>query len=334
MGMGKTIQAISLIMSHRSDEEQRDRGNSLKQNLKDKINIPEEQKELGLCERRKKLKLPGVKIKINKSSNVENILGIDRVSSKTPLLNRNSIDQNENIKKGCERKNKVNIDHKASNNTDGEALNESYPNVTSLPNESCLVTGKIDHSTGLGMEIKAVDDEIWEADLAHAHLKSENIGKQDELGKNADGSSSCRKKVGTAVKSHHIDQEMRQANIQNKSSKFAFKSSQISEIGESGSSGMRSNKWSGATLVLCPMVALVQWRQEIARFTEPGALRVAVYHGAKRNEDPKLLETADVVLSTYNTIEADFRKGIMPSKISCDYCGKVRRHAELLASCI
>lgn len=31
-----------------------------------------------------------------------------------------------------------------------------------------------------------------------------------------------------------------------------------------------------ATLVVCPLVAVIQWRQEIARFTAPGALKVGL----------------------------------------------------------
>lgn len=77
-----------------------------------------------------------------------------------------------------------------------------------------------------------------------------------------------------------------------------------------------------ATLVLCPVVAIIQWRQEIARYTAPGALKVAVYHGAKRSADAAALANADVVLSTYNTIEADYRKAMLPSKITCEYCRK------------
>lgn len=30
----------------------------------------------------------------------------------------------------------------------------------------------------------------------------------------------------------------------------------------------------GATLVVCPLVAVIQWRQEIARFTAPGSVKV------------------------------------------------------------
>jgi DNA repair protein RAD16 len=80
--------------------------------------------------------------------------------------------------------------------------------------------------------------------------------------------------------------------------------------------------YSGATLVLCPVVAIIQWRQEIARYTTPGSLKVAVYHGPKRSVDVAALQNADVILSTYPTIEADFRKAMLPTKINCEYCGK------------
>lgn len=63
-----------------------------------------------------------------------------------------------------------------------------------------------------------------------------------------------------------------------------------------------------ATLVICPVVAIIQWRQEIARYTTPGALKVFVYHGAKRNADPKQMAAADVVLTTYSTIENEYRR--------------------------
>jgi hypothetical protein len=36
------------------------------------------------------------------------------------------------------------------------------------------------------------------------------------------------------------------------------------------------------TLVVCPVVAVIQWRQEIARFTATGALRVRMDAGADR----------------------------------------------------
>ncbi len=81
------------------------------------------------------------------------------------------------------------------------------------------------------------------------------------------------------------------------------------------------------------MVALIQWRQEIARFTAPGSVRVVVYHGAKRGQllgagagvraaaakagggaaaaamtGLEALTEADVVLTTYSVIENEFRR--------------------------
>lgn len=81
-------------------------------------------------------------------------------------------------------------------------------------------------------------------------------------------------------------------------------------------------EYCGATLVICPLVAVVQWCQEIAKHTVPGALKVIVYQGPKRSLDPDTIAHADVVVTTYNTIEADYRKAMMPAKIACHYCGK------------
>lgn len=124
--------------------------------------------------------------------------------------------------------------------------------------------GGLDHRTGLGCEVRAVTDADLTADVA--------------------GPS-------TACGSHDHD---------------AY-----------GTGG-----YCGATLVLCPVVAVIQWRQEIARYTTPGAVKVAVYHGPNRRADVEALQHADVVLSTYNTIEADYRKAMLPTKITCEYCGK------------
>ncbi len=33
------------------------------------------------------------------------------------------------------------------------------------------------------------------------------------------------------------------------------------------------------TLVVCPVVAMIQWREEIERYTPPGKLRVLLFHG-------------------------------------------------------
>ncbi|EMS57183.1 DNA repair protein RAD16 [Triticum urartu] len=78
----------------------------------------------------------------------------------------------------------------------------------------------------------------------------------------------------------------------------------------------------GCTLVICPVVAVIQWAQEIERHTAKGSARVLLYHGARRGSQKYDFDTFDFVVTTYSTIEADYRKHIMPPKIRCDYCNK------------
>jgi DNA repair protein RAD16 len=79
---------------------------------------------------------------------------------------------------------------------------------------------------------------------------------------------------------------------------------------------------SHCTLVVCPVVAIPHWRREIERHVTPGKLKVHVHHGSKRTTDPAELLRADVVLTSYSVVEAEFRKMIAPSKLSCKYCGR------------
>jgi DNA repair protein RAD16 len=39
------------------------------------------------------------------------------------------------------------------------------------------------------------------------------------------------------------------------------------------------NQSQSATLVICPVVAMLQWKQEIQKYTEENALKIAVFHG-------------------------------------------------------
>ena len=49
-----------------------------------------------------------------------------------------------------------------------------------------------------------------------------------------------------------------------------------------GEEGEGEGGYTGATLVICPLVAVIQWRQEIARYTVPGALKVRLRLAADR----------------------------------------------------
>ena len=67
---------------------------------------------------------------------------------------------------------------------------------------------------------------------------------------------------------------------------------------------MRPKKWGAAragTLIVCPVIALSQWRSEIEKFAEPRALTVGTYHGPNRATQmpPDLMRKYDIVLTTY-----------------------------------
>ena len=85
-----------------------------------------------------------------------------------------------------------------------------------------------------------------------------------------------------------------------------------------GSAGCRAG-----TLVVCPLIALSQWKTEIEKFTAPGTLSIGIYHGTSRATDmpTKLLQKYDIVLTTYQVLEQDFRKMVSPNKIACPNCG-------------
>lgn len=76
------------------------------------------------------------------------------------------------------------------------------------------------------------------------------------------------------------------------------------------------------TLVICPVVAVRQWESEINKFTSIGSTKVLVYHGSNREKSAKQFLDYDFVITTYNTVEAEYRKYMMPPKQKCPYCRK------------
>jgi len=78
------------------------------------------------------------------------------------------------------------------------------------------------------------------------------------------------------------------------------------------------------TLVVSPLIAINQWKEEITKFTEENALTVCIYHGNKRHSmfPSEILCKYDVVITTYQVLEADFRKMVSPNKVKCPNCGR------------
>ncbi|OQR93562.1 DNA repair protein [Thraustotheca clavata] len=84
-----------------------------------------------------------------------------------------------------------------------------------------------------------------------------------------------------------------------------------------------NNLMAGGTLIVCPVVACMQWRSEIERFVQKDHLKVHIHHGNKREKLPDKLAKYDVVLTTYSIIESEGRKILSADKEACAYCGKL-----------
>ncbi|KAI3941481.1 hypothetical protein MKW98_022488 [Papaver atlanticum] len=79
------------------------------------------------------------------------------------------------------------------------------------------------------------------------------------------------------------------------------------------------------TIVICPVVALTQWENEIHKFTPKGSIKVLKYHDKGRQQYADKFHEYDFVLTTYSIVELEYRNN-MPSKERCIYCGKLYVH--------
>lgn len=78
----------------------------------------------------------------------------------------------------------------------------------------------------------------------------------------------------------------------------------------------------GGTLVICPLVAVMQWKSEIERFVDKGHLSIYIHHGNKREDLASRIALYDIVLTTYSIIESEIRKTLGWAKVPCKYCKK------------
>jgi SNF2 family DNA or RNA helicase len=62
------------------------------------------------------------------------------------------------------------------------------------------------------------------------------------------------------------------------------------------------------TLLIAPLTALVNWEDQIEAHVQQGALTSYVYHGARREKDPKVLAGFDMVFTTYQVIANEYSK--------------------------
>ena len=91
----------------------------------------------------------------------------------------------------------------------------------------------------------------------------------------------------------------------------------------------------GPTLVVCPAAAMLQWRNEILRFTQPGSIDVRLFYGTEKKDvlrdlmDDKVFVRRVVVLTTYQTLESDYRRQVNLTKVTCEWCGRLFQKSKL-----
>lgn len=76
------------------------------------------------------------------------------------------------------------------------------------------------------------------------------------------------------------------------------------------------------TLVVCPSAAVLQWRNEILRFSD-GALKPLIYHGEDRNMHFKNVTDNTVIITTYQTLECEYRRIAERYKLKCEWCDRL-----------
>ncbi|DAZ93932.1 TPA: hypothetical protein N0F65_012878 [Lagenidium giganteum] len=84
--------------------------------------------------------------------------------------------------------------------------------------------------------------------------------------------------------------------------------------------GAQTKRLIGGTLVICPLVAVTQWRSEIERFVDQNYLSIYIHHGPKRADLASKIASYDVVLTTYSIVESEVRKKLGWEKVPCKYC--------------
>lgn len=64
---------------------------------------------------------------------------------------------------------------------------------------------------------------------------------------------------------------------------------------------------SHATLVVCPLSMIGQWRDEIFRHSSRGSVSVYVYYGQDREMDAQFVSTHDIVITSYGTLSTELQ---------------------------
>ncbi|XP_045179859.2 helicase-like transcription factor isoform X2 [Mercenaria mercenaria] len=88
-----------------------------------------------------------------------------------------------------------------------------------------------------------------------------------------------------------------------------YTKAEMRETGES--TGRAASAGPRCTLIVCPLSVLSNWLDQLDDHVHRNVhLSIYLYYGSGRTKNSNLLENQDVVITTYSTVSADFKKGV------------------------
>ncbi|KAJ2847663.1 hypothetical protein IWW36_003740 [Coemansia brasiliensis] len=67
-------------------------------------------------------------------------------------------------------------------------------------------------------------------------------------------------------------------------------------------------RYAGKTLIVCPLSTMGNWEEQVRTHVKPQGLSVYAFHGGSRIRDPRRLCHYDIVLTTFNVLQSEYRK--------------------------
>ncbi|KAJ3032043.1 UNVERIFIED_CONTAM: hypothetical protein HDU68_008076 [Siphonaria sp. JEL0065] len=78
---------------------------------------------------------------------------------------------------------------------------------------------------------------------------------------------------------------------------------------------------SQGTLIVCPLSTVQNWEEQFGAHVKPNTVKICVYHGPNRLQDPKELAKYDIVITTYNLLSIEYGKDIKSGSMSVKNSG-------------
>ncbi|KAF4663680.1 hypothetical protein FOL47_005598 [Perkinsus chesapeaki] len=84
---------------------------------------------------------------------------------------------------------------------------------------------------------------------------------------------------------------------------------------------VRKPETKGPTLIIAPLATLHQWVSEVHKYFGTEFLKIYLYHGNHKITAPELIQY-DIVLTTPQTLECEFRAEVNELKVRCKFCAR------------